>query len=72
MKKARILAALRVQGGRIQSRYADGREAVPVQLTDELVAAGATEVAIIDMAQIAGDVEAILSLVRRLRHRAGG
>lgn len=67
MKTARMLAALRVQGGRVLSRYADGREADPVALVDELLAAGATEIAVIDMAQNAGDAEELQALVRRLR-----
>ena len=67
MKTARLLAAIRVQGGRVLSRYADGREADPVQLADELVTAGATEIAVIGMAQTSGDTDEILALVRRLR-----
>ena len=67
MKAARILAAMRVQYGRLQSRYADGREPDPVRLADDLLAAGATEIAVIELAQAGGDAEQTLSLVRRLR-----
>ena len=72
VKTARILAALRVQRGRVLSRHAEGREPDPVVLVDELLAAGATEIAIIEMAQGAGDLEEIYDLVRRLRRQRPG
>jgi cyclase len=67
-----MLAALRVQGGRVLSRYAAGRETDPVQLVDDLLGAGATEIAIIEMAQNSGDAEEIMALVRRLRRARPG
>ena len=67
MTSARILAALRIQRGRILSRYSEGREPDVVRLADDLVAGGATEIAIIELAQHTGDVEDTLSLVRKLR-----
>ena len=70
MRPARLLAALRIQRGRVLSRYSDGREPDVVRLADDLLAAGATEIAVIELAQHTGDLEDTLSLVRRLRrHR---
>lgn len=69
MTAARILAALRIQRGRILSRYSEGREPDVVRLADDLVAGGATEIAVIELAQHTGDVEDTLSLVRKLRRQ---
>lgn len=69
MKPARILAALRIQRGRVLSRYSEGRDPDIVRLTDDLLAAGATEIAIIELAQQTGDLEDTLSLVRKLRRQ---
>jgi cyclase len=67
VKAARILAAIRLHGGRVLSRYADGREPDPIALVDGLIASGATEIAILETAESPGDVDEMLSLVRRLR-----
>ena len=72
MKSARILAALRVQQGRIVSRYADGREPDLVALVDDLHAAGATEIAFIESTAIGSNVESVLEVVRRLRRQRPG
>ena len=69
MKTARILAAIRVERGRVQARLTDGREPDPVVLVDDLLAAGATEIAIIETAQSAADIEEVLTLVRKLRRQ---
>lgn len=69
MKAARIVAALRVQRGRVLSRWADGREIDPIALADDLTGAGATEIAVIELAQSSGDIEDTLALVRRLRRQ---
>ena len=66
-RAARILGALRIRNGRVISRYADGREVDSVALADDLIAAGATEIAIIELAQGSADVDGTLALVRRLR-----
>lgn len=67
MKAARILAALRVQRGRVLSPYPDGHAPDPVRLADDFVAAGATEIAVIEMAQAGGSLEDSLGLIRLLR-----
>lgn len=69
MTAARILAALRIQRGRILSRYSEGREPDVARLADDLVAGGATEIAVIELAQHTGGVEDTLSLVRKLRRQ---
>jgi imidazole glycerol-phosphate synthase subunit HisF len=72
VKTARILAALRVERGRVQSRFSDGREPDPVTLVDDLLAAGATEIAIIETAHSVGDLDEVLALVRKLRRERPG
>ncbi len=70
MKTARIVAALRVERGHVQTRLRDGHhEPDPIALVDDLLAAGATEIAIIETAQTIGDLEEVLALVRRLRRQ---
>ncbi|HEX6589958.1 MAG TPA: HisA/HisF-related TIM barrel protein [Longimicrobiales bacterium] len=67
MRPARILAALRIQRGRVLSRSSENREPDVVRLADDLVAGGATEIAVIELAQHTGDLDDTLSLVRKLR-----
>ena len=67
MKPARILAALRIQRGRVLSRYSEGREPDVIPLADDMMAAGATEIAVIELAQHTGDLEDTLAIVRKLR-----
>lgn len=70
MRAARILAALRVQRGRVLSLYADGREPDPVVLADDFIAAGATEIAVLEVAETGSNLDDSLALIRRLRrHR---
>lgn len=69
MKAARILAGMLVQKGRILSRYADSPQPDPTRLVDDFMAAGATEIAIIETAQSASDLEDTLSLIRTLRRQ---
>lgn len=60
---------MRVQRGRVLSRHAAGPQPDPARLVDDFLAAGATEIAIIEMAQAAGDLEDTLSLIRKLRRQ---
>lgn len=69
MKPARILAALRIQHGRVLAPHTYGGEPDAVRLVDDFTAAGATEIAIIEMTQQGGSLEDSLALIRRLRRQ---
>ncbi|HUF12538.1 MAG TPA: HisA/HisF-related TIM barrel protein [Longimicrobiales bacterium] len=69
MKPARILAALRIRQGRVLAPHAYGGEPDAIRLVDDFTAAGATEIAIIEMVQQGGSLEDSLALIRRLRRQ---
>lgn len=69
MRGARILAALRIEGGHVLSSYSDRTQPDAVRLVEELTLAGAHGVVLLEDGAGAGDVEATAGLVRQLRRR---
>lgn len=67
MKAAQILAGVRVRGGQLVARQPQIRDADGLRVVDDLVAAGATGIALMDDAQGPGQPEETLALLRLLR-----
>lgn len=64
---ARIVAGVRVQRGRLLSRRGEASKGEALRVVDELGAAGASEIALMDHSQVAAELEETLALIRQLR-----
>jgi cyclase len=67
MKAAQLLAGVRVSGGRLVPRRGEDHDADALRLVDELTAAGATGIALMDQSQGPAELDETLALLHRLR-----